>query len=148
MRNDLLCIRMYCRKEQSMNLAKEILRLPNFYYEYFSDDGKLHLAVLGGNSCRTSEKVENLNACREYFRCMDCVYEKEELTEDDKRYLASNMHKIQSLCDSRKKGLHTLQEQENYLNTLQTDEIKQLEQQVKMYKDARQYYSEYIYRLR
>lgn len=129
-----------------MNLAKEILRLPNFYYEYFSDDGKLHLAVLGGNSCRTSEKVENLNACREYFRRMECVYEKEELTEDDKRYLASNMHKIQSLCDSRKKGLHTLQEQENYLNTLQTDEIKQLEQQVKMYKDARQYYSEYIYR--
>lgn len=131
-----------------MDLTKEILRLPNYYYEYFANDGKLHVAILGGNSCRTSDEIESLNACCEYFRRMESVYEKEVLTEDDKRYLAANMHKIQSLCDSRKKGLHSLKEQEDYLNNLQADEIKQLECQVMMYKDARQYYKDYIYRVR
>lgn len=131
-----------------MDLVKEILRLPNFYYEYLGNDGRVHMAVLGGCSCRTTDKIESREACSEYFCRMELIYEKEKLTDDDKRNLAKYMQRIQTLCDSRREGLHSLKEQADYLNGLQEEETKQLEIQVRMYKDSRQYYRDYIYRTR
>lgn len=131
-----------------MDIVQEILNLPNYYYEYFGNDEKIHMVILGGQSCRTSDVIENFEICSQYFQQMEEVYEKKELTEDDKKILALNMHKIQRLCDSRKEGIHSLKEQKDYLNKLKGEEVKQLELQVKMYKEARRYYKDYIYKCR
>ena len=36
-----------------MDIVQEILNLPNYYYEYFGNDEKIHMVILGGQSCRT-----------------------------------------------------------------------------------------------
>lgn len=126
-----------------MNLVKEILSLSNYYYEYWGNDGERHVVVLGKDPCRTSDAIESAESCKEYWEHMKSVYEKKELSEEDKKCLVKNLKRIRQLCQSRRKGLHTIEEQAKYLNSLQVEEVEQLLSQVKMYKDARTYYREY-----
>lgn len=54
------------------------------------------------------------------------------------------MHKIQVLCEARLNGIYSLNEQTDYINKLQKGEVEQLENQVVMYKAARQYYRKHL----
>ncbi len=55
------------------------------------------------------------------------------------------MNKMHSLCESRKAGLFTIDEQEKYLNERSDAELKQIEKQVKMHLDCRIFYRDYIF---
>lgn len=126
-----------------MNLVEEISKLPNFYYEYDGKDARTHMVILGGISCKKSDSIEAWQNCGMYFERMKTIFAKEELTERDEKELANSMHKIQVLCEARLEGIYSLKEQADYLNKLQREELEQLENQVEMYKAARQYYRKY-----
>lgn len=129
-----------------MDIVKEISRLPNFGYVFWGDDGREHLAILGGQSAQKSETYEWYNSIIRTSYEMQKLYKQTELPIDDKRELARLMQKMHSLCKTRKEGLFTMDEQEQYLNERSEDELKQIEQQVKMHMESRNYYRDYIYR--
>ena len=56
------------------------------------------------------------------------------------------MQKTHSLCKTRKEGLFTMDEQEKYLSERGEDELKQIEQQVKMHVECRLFYRDFIFR--
>lgn len=129
-----------------MDIIKEISRLPNFGYVFWGDDGREHIAVLGGHSVQKSDNYEWSDSILRTSDAMQKIYERTELSADDKRELARLMQKMHSLCETRKVGLFTMEEQEKYLCELSEDELKQIEQQVKMHLDCRIFYRDYIYR--
>ena len=67
-------------------------------------------------------------------------------TEEYKIELAKLMIHIRNSCTGRFKGRLTLKEQEQYLSTLPKEALHEIEQQIEMYKTARQYYRQYLYR--
>ena len=129
-----------------MDIIKEINRLPNFGYVFWGDDGREHVAVLGGHSAQKTDRYEWSDSILRTSDAMQKIYERAELSADDKRELARLMQKMHSLCETRKAGLFTMDEQEKYLNERSEDELKQIEQQVKMHLDCRNFYRDYIYR--
>lgn len=132
------------KEKESMNLVEEISKLPNFYYEYDGKDARTHMVILGGISCKKSDSIEAWQNCGMYFECIKTIFAKEELTERDEKELANSMHKIQVLCEARLNGIYSLNEQTYYINKLQKGEVEQLENQVVMYKAARQYYRKHL----
>jgi len=50
---------------------------------------------------------------------------------------------MQSLCDTREEGLYSGNEQKAFIEKLSATEKVQLEKQIQMYKDCREYYSQY-----
>lgn len=129
-----------------MDIIKEINRLPNFGYVFWGDDGREHLAVLGGHSVQKSDRYEWSDSILRTSYAMQKLYEQTELSVDDKRELARLMQKMHSLCETRKVGLFTMDEQEKYLSERSEDELKQIEQQVKMHMECRIYYRDFIIR--
>ena len=129
-----------------MDIIKEINRLPNFGYVFWGDDGREHVAVLGGHSAQKTDRYAWSDSILRTSDAMQKIYERAELSADDKRELARLMQKMHSLCETRKVGLFTMDEQEKYLNERSEDELKQIEQQVKMHLDCRNFYRDYIYR--
>ena len=128
-----------------MDILKEINRLPNFGYVFWGEDGREHIAVLSGHSAQKSERYEWSDSILRTSYAMQKIYEKTELSLDDKRELARLMQKMHSLCETRKVGLFTMDEQEKYLSERSEDELKQIEQQVKMHLDCGVFYRDYIY---
>ncbi len=129
-----------------MDIIKEISSLPNFGYVFCGDDGREHIAVLGGHSSQKSDNYEWSDSILRTSDAMQKIYERAELSADDKRELARLMQKMHLLCETRKIGLFTMDEQEKYLDERSEDELKQIEQQVKMHLDCRNFYRDYIYR--
>ena len=128
-----------------MDIVKEINRLPNFGYVFLGDDGRVHIAVLSGHSAQKSDRYEWSDSILRTSSAMQKLYEQTELSVDDKKELARLMQKMHSLCETRKVGLFTMDEQEKYLNERSEDELKQIEQQVKMHLDCGTFYRDYIY---
>lgn len=128
-----------------MDIVKEISRLPNFGYVFWGDDGRVHIAVLSGHSAKKSDSYEWSDSILRTSSAMQKLYEQTELSVDDKKELARLMQKMYSLCETRKVGLFTMDEQEKYLNERSEDELKQIEQQVKMHLDCGTFYRDYIY---
>lgn len=128
-----------------MNIIKEINRLPNFGYVFCGDDCREHLAILGGHSSPKTESYEWAENIFDISYRMQDIYSKTDLSEADKTELAQLMNKMHSLCESRKAGLFTIDEQEKYLNGRSEAELKQIEKQVKMHLDCRIFYRDYIF---
>lgn len=129
-----------------MDIVKEISRLPNFGYVFWGDDGREHVAVLGGHSSKKSDVYKWYLSISRTSYAMQKIYKQTELSINDKIELAQLMQKMHSLCETRKVGLFTMDEQEKYLSERSEDELKQIEQQVKMHLDCRNFYKNYIYR--
>ena len=131
-----------------MDIVKEILRLPNFGYVFWGHDNKYHIAVLGGQSCLPPEKYD-IRLSHEYIdhinRQMVNLYDKGELSDDEKVTLAKLMKKMMAACESRLPDNFTHAEQTDYLNGLTEDERSQIEHQVQMYLDCRIFYRDFIY---
>jgi hypothetical protein len=128
-----------------MDIYKEINILPNFLYTFDGDDGKYHFAILGGHVCPASKTYEFIDATERIQHQMIQLYEHVTLSDEDKTQLAKLMHKMQSVCEKRKVGLNTLSEQKEYIEKLSPNEKAQIEKQVKMYKDCRCFYRDYVY---
>lgn len=131
-----------------MDIYKEISKLPNFAYEFWGHDDRYHSVILGGHSCLPADKCEH-QLCWEYIHGvlndMLKVYSLEDLSVDDKIHLAKRMKKMMSACFTRIPGIHTPEEQHEYIRHLTEDERRQIEEQIQMYKDCRIFYRDYVY---
>ena len=128
-----------------MDIIKEINRLPNFGYVFWGDDGREHLAILGGHTSPKTDTYEWAENILNLSYSMNKLYSKAELSDDDKTELARLMQKMYSFCESRKEGLHSLSEQEDYLSSRSEAELQQIEHQLKMHLECRAFFSKYIY---
>lgn len=128
-------------------MIKAINQLPNFLYVFYSEDG-CHRVILGGASCLTKDTYENLNSAEHHFNIMEELYEKDNLTDDEKAAIGYRMKRIMNLCDYRHSKLHKLKDQENYLNGLDNESLNEISNQIKMYQKAREYYKDYVYNKR
>ena len=79
---------------------------------------------------------------------MEELYEKDNLTDDEKAAIGYRMKRIMNLCDYRHSKLHKLNDQENYLNGLDNESLNEISNQRKMYQKAREYYKDYVYNKR
>ena len=128
-------------------MIKAINQLPNFLYVFYSEDG-CHRVILGGASCLTKDTSENLNSAEYHLNIMEELYEKDNLTDDEKAAIGYRMKRIMNICDYRHTKLHRLKDQEDYLNSLDIEAQEQISKQIQMYQKAREYYKDYVYNKR
>ena len=74
-------------------MIKAINQLPNFLYVFYSND-KCHRVILGGQSCLTKDTYENLNGAEYHFNIMEELYEKDNLTDEEKAAIGYRMKRI------------------------------------------------------
>ncbi len=129
-----------------MTIMKTIGGLHNLGYVFSGNDGREHLAVLGCHSSPKSESYEWAENIISISYAMQDLYSKTDSSDNDKSKLARLMQKMHSMCETRKIGLFTIDEQEKYLQNRTDSELKQIELQVKMHLDCRNFYREYLYR--
>ena len=70
------------------------------------------------------------------------------MTEDEKASMGYRMKRIMNECDYRYSKLYTLKQQEEYLNKLDAESLDEISNQIQMYKKAREYYRDYVYKKR
>ena len=128
-----------------MDILKELSNLPTYYYE-FEKDNKLCYALLGGHGEPPITELSTLETLGYLHSKMLDIYKLETLTKEHKIELANLCHKIHSACGGRFEGCRTLKEQEEYLQTLPQEALDEIKNQIQMYKDARDYYRQYIFR--
>lgn len=128
-------------------MIKAINQLPNFLYVFYSND-KCHRVILGAQSCLTKDTYENLNGAEYHFNIMEELYEKDNLTDEEKAAIGYRMKRIMNICDYRHTKLHRLKDQEAYLNSLDNEAQEQISKQIQMYQEARKYYRDYVYKKR
>ena len=128
-----------------MDIIKEINTLPTFGYT-FEKNGKPCLALLGGQS---SKKLKTINFTSDIFRLsydMLKLYDKKDsFLEQDKIALAKMMKQMITLCEGRLENNFTIEQQKVYLQELSEDAIHEIEYQIGMFKDAREYYMLYLH---
>lgn len=131
---------------KDMDLIKEIWdkSLPNFGYVIDLDDGGQCVVVLGGQSIRKAENIRFREAICRRNEQMQEIYGQDVLSDEDKIELARLMKKMYSLCEARIEGLYTRGEQAAFISKLSEMEAAQLEAQVRMLKDCRQFWKEYL----
>lgn len=141
------CYYFYTEGCGFMDCIKELWdrNLPNFGYVIYRDDGGQYVVILGGQSAL---KVENCcfleNICRRNEQ-MKHIYRQDNLSDSDKTELAKLMRKMFSLCDAREEHLYTREEQATFIEKLTQNERSQLEMQIQMLKDCRNFYREYVF---
>ena len=70
------------------------------------------------------------------------IYETNNISENNKGFLASRMHKISNKCDCRFENRKTKQEQLDFINSLSESQLKEVSEQIEMYDLARQLYGD------
>ena len=129
-----------------MDFKKEIWgrSLPNFGYVIDMDNGGCCVVVLGGQGTRKSESIEFRESICYRNTQMQDIYHQDTLSDSDKKQLAVLLQKIYTLCDARKEGLFTWDEQEAFINGLSAKERAQLIDQIQMLKDCRSFCRDYL----
>lgn len=77
---------------------------------------------------------------------MEELYEKDNLTDNEKASMGYRMKCVMNICDYRLSKLYTLKLQEEYLNNLDAESLDDIDNQIKMYIKAREYYRNYVYK--
>ena len=126
-----------------MDIIKELRFLPTYFYT-FEKDNKFCYALLGGHSDPPITELRTLETLTYLHSKMLNIYESEDLTQEDKIELAKLPRKIHNACVGRFEGRRTLKEQEEYLQTLPEAALEEIKVQIQMYKDAQEYYREYL----
>ena len=129
-----------------MDVFKEINVLPNFGYIFTDNIGKVHIAILGGHSCESTDFYEFVEMIIQTNSSMEQIYNKDELSDEEKVQLAKLMKRMHSICEKRKNRLHTLSEQRAYIESLTVEEKLQIERQILMHKDCRSFYRDFIHK--
>lgn len=99
-----------------MDIVNEIDRLPQYYY--MLKNGEI---ILGGNTGN--------------------YYEKETLSDNEKREYAQMVYKMMQHSEGRKIDRKELKE---IINKLSEDDKEEIAWQIDMYKKGREYYSQYV----
>lgn len=126
--------------------TKTILKnLKNFYnLPYFFES---HEVILGDKSCifrdeYICEEMEYFNKAQN--KMLD-LYEKEYLSDTEKKELGDRMDKLISQCKYRHSSFKNLKDQELYLTQFSPDILEKIFNQINMYKTALRYYQEYSF---
>ena len=125
-------------------MIRAINQLPNYLYVFYSGD-KCHRVILGGYSCETKDVYDNLKGAEYHFNRMEELYEKDNLTDDEKATIGYEMKRVMGICNYRNTKLDRIKDQERYLNTLDNEALEQIGKQIEMYQKAREYYRDYVY---
>lgn len=125
-------------------VLKELKQLPNFLYIYWEPcDEKDHMVILGGHSCLPKDEHTGIiNAMHCNFEMQE-IFEKKVIEESDKYTLVRLMRRMYSICDYRDNGLHSLAQQEEYLNKLNDEQLEEISKQIDMHKFSRSLYKDY-----
>jgi hypothetical protein len=126
-----------------MDIIRELNNLPTYFYT-FEKNNKFCYALLGGQSEPPITDLRSLETLTYLHEKMLSIYELKTLTDEDKKELARLSRKIHNACGGRFEGCRTLKEQEEYLRTLPEESLEEIRSQIKMYKDAREYYRAYL----
>ena len=115
----------------------------NFLYRYTDEKiDNFRYVVLG--YCESS-RPDELNITSHEMQMLDKmieVYETNTLSEENKGFLASRMHRISNKCDCRVENRKTKQEQMDFINSLTESQLKEVAEQIEMYDLARQLYKD------
>ena len=131
-----------------MDFIKELWdkSLPNFGYVIDMDNGGQCVIVLGGQSIPKAENIQFRDTICRRNEQMQRIYCQKSLSDEDKRELAKLMEKMFNVCDARKEGIYTREEQAAFIDKLSLREKAQLELQIQMLKDCRFFYRDYVFR--
>lgn len=123
-----------------MDIVSEIDRLPQYYYVLKNSE-----IILGGNS---GSYIENANEHRSsmdrlygFWERIKDYYEKETLSDNEKREYAQMVYKMMQHSEGRKFDRKELKE---IINKLSEDDKEEIVWQIDMYKKGREYYSQYV----
>jgi hypothetical protein len=119
-----------------MDLFNELDRLPYFFY-VLGDDYKL----LGGQQTKP-DKPMSFNMIYDLWEKMMSTHQNNNLNYEDKVYLAKSMKKMRIWCEGQNMAREELKD---YIVKLSESQKKELEAQIKMYKDAREYHRLYVF---
>ena len=109
-----------------MDIITEINRLPNYLYAI---DIPPYWIILGGEGCKKAEQYDRIEFERlikkhdNYLK----IFNQETMSDEDKKTVALLSKKIRSMCDVR-----LIQEKEK------------IEKQITLYKQAREFYRDYV----
>lgn len=117
-----------------MDIFKELRELP--YFAYYINE---KLSLLGGQNI-PHERFFSLSMIRSTWERMIDIYNRNELSEMDKEYLAICVKKMRNQCEGAKISTEDLK---LFIDQLTIEQRKELEKQIQMYKDARNYYKAY-----
>ena len=127
-----------------MNIRRELDVLPPFIYA-FENKGRACYAILGGQSSLKINQVDNFRELLQLNYDMQIIYDKDILDESDKITLAKTMKKILNWCPGKLEHLYSIEQQMAYIEALDTEAVEEIKKQIQMYKDAREYYRQYVY---
>ena len=127
------------------NIISELEDFFNLPY-FFEFDGKAHFVILGDKSCKLKDSynkqdVQTLDSIqREIIK----LYEKNNLTREEKIALALKFDEIIRHCEYKIFSVSTLEKQEEYLKQFNNNALSQIYEQIEMYKTAFRYYQEFF----
>lgn len=122
-------------------LEDELSRLPRLLY-YYNRNGLYYTPViLGRNENGPLEAWTSIPSTLEHkIEIMHELYEKSELSEDEKRIFVDCYCRISNWC---KRLQRSAREQLHFLEELDDKQLKDISKQVKMYQCARSLYNSY-----
>lgn len=129
-----------------MDFIKDIYNksIPKFGYVIEKDSGKPLVVILGVSGVEKIGKCPFGNRIYLINQKMQSIYNKKELSDNDKVQLVELMQEMNKFCEPQDyKVLATSHEQEVFVNGLNENEKKQIEFQLQMIKDCRIFYSEF-----
>ena len=127
-------------------IISELSKLPNLLYVYTPNDPEHHACyvIIGGHKGYAIDKFpDNARSYEKRLLAMMEIFEKSELTEDDKCFLVEHYARIVKNCNYSIKGRDTKDAQYKFLQTLDSEQLDEIAKQISMYKLARSLYKEY-----
>ena len=121
---------------------KDFFNLPYF----FESNGTPLVVILGDKSCKLKDIYDNhdIQTLDSIQREIIKLYEKNNLTREEKIALALKFDEIIRHCEYKISSLSTLEKQEEYLKQFNNNALSQIYEQIEMYKTAFGYYQEYF----
>ena len=126
-----------------MDIIKELYRLPHYIYRI---DIPPKWLILGGFAYKKGiyGGETTIPDLIDYHERFTELFQNEELSDEDKKQASGLQEKIKSRCfENCIKDSFTQKQQDELIQQLPQKEKDIIEKQIKMYKQARNYYNEY-----
>ena len=134
-----------------MDFIRDIFNksIPRFGYVIEKDNGIDVVVILGVSGV---EKIGNCpfeNRIYQINKKMQSIYNQKELSDNDKSQLVALMEDMDRFCEPQDhKQVATRYEQEDFVNGLTENENRQLDGQLQMFNDCRNFYPKFSNRFK
>ena len=127
-------------------IVEEIFKLPNLLYGFIPKDEDAFMCFLFLKGYREScgrNRPFSTTSQRDYLnRALD-IYSKKSLSNDEKHLLVKLYKRLVNSCNLDIKNMRSKEEVTEYLRILDKDQMRDIVEQIKMYKYIRSIYREY-----